>query len=180
MKTSTEILLAGFGGQGILFAGKVLAEVGLIQDRHVSWLPSYGPEMRGGTAHCSVILSDEPIGSPLVTAPDVLIALNQPSFAEFAPTVKPDGTILADTTLINDQSAYRVGTLITLEATKIAEQAELVGLANIVMVGRLAAALSIAEKSLYFEAIDRCVPPSKAALIEKNHAAFELGFSAAS
>ena len=78
-----NLLLAGFGGQGILFAGKQLALAGMEADKQISWLPSYGPEMRGGTANCSVIISDEPIGSPLVTKPDILIAMNGPSFDKF-------------------------------------------------------------------------------------------------
>ena len=82
-----NILLAGFGGQGVLFAGKVIASAGLIEGRELSWLPSYGPEMRGGTANCSVVLSDDPIGSPLVTTPDALIAMNQPSFDKFCDKV---------------------------------------------------------------------------------------------
>ena len=83
MSTTVSIILAGFGGQGILFAGKLLAYKGLLEDKKLSWLPSYGPEMRGGTANCSVCLSDEPIASPLVVAPNVLIAMNQPSLEKF-------------------------------------------------------------------------------------------------
>ena len=91
-----HLVLAGFGGQGVLFAGKVIASAGLIEDREVSWLPSYGPEMRGGTANCNVCLSDRPIGSPLVTEPTALIALNQPSYDKFIDTVKPGGLVIAD------------------------------------------------------------------------------------
>ena len=85
---TTEILLAGFGGQGVLFAGKILANCGLMDSKELSWLPSYGPEMRGGTANCSVCISDEPIGSPLVLAPDILIAMNQPSYDKFINAAK--------------------------------------------------------------------------------------------
>ena len=85
---SIKIVLAGFGGQGVLFAGKLIANTALIEDREVSWLPSYGPEMRGGTANCSVTLSDEPIGSPLVLDPDALIAMNQPSLDKFVDSVE--------------------------------------------------------------------------------------------
>lgn len=84
-----NIVFAGFGGQGILFAGKVVAYAGLIEGRELSWLPSYGPEMRGGTANCSICLSDEPIGSPLVTNPNVLIAMNRPSLDKFVNEVEP-------------------------------------------------------------------------------------------
>ena len=100
MKT-TQILIAGFGGQGVLFAGKFLAYKGLVQNKQVSWLPSYGPEMRGGTANCSVVLSDMPVGSPIITTPDVLVAMNLPSLQKFVDTVVPGGKIFVDSTLID-------------------------------------------------------------------------------
>lgn len=87
----TNMLLAGFGGQGVLFAGKIIAYAGLMEDKQVSWLPSYGPEMRGGTANCSVCLSDQPIGSPLVLNPELLIVMNLPSYDKFIGTVTPGG-----------------------------------------------------------------------------------------
>ena len=96
------MILAGFGGQGVLFAGKVIAYAGLIENKQLSWLPSYGPEMRGGTANCSVTLSDEPIGSPLVTTPDVLVAMNQPSYDRFINDVAPGGVIIVDSGLVQD------------------------------------------------------------------------------
>lgn len=96
-----EILLAGFGGQGILFAGKVLAYCGLMDKKELSWLPSYGPEMRGGTANCSVCISDEPIASPLVTEPDLMMAMNQPSFEKFINKVKAGGKAFIDSTLVS-------------------------------------------------------------------------------
>ena len=98
--SQTQYLFSGFGGQGILFAGKLLAYKGLTEDRQVSWLPSYGPEMRGGTASCSVILSDEPVGSPIVTRPDVLVAMNLPSLDKFEDAVAPGGIIFVDSTLV--------------------------------------------------------------------------------
>ena len=99
MKT-TQILIAGFGGQGVLFAGKFLAYKGLLEDKQVSWLPSYGPEMRGGTANCSIILSDDPVGSPIVSTPDALIAMNLPSFDKYEGAVAPGGKVFVDSTLI--------------------------------------------------------------------------------
>ena len=101
---TTKILIAGFGGQGVLFAGKQIAKIGMDKDMQVSWLPSYGPEMRGGTANCSVILSDEEIGSPIVNVPDVLFSFNIQSFEKFEPTVAAGGILLADSTLISKKS----------------------------------------------------------------------------
>ncbi|MEE1160023.1 MAG: 2-oxoacid:acceptor oxidoreductase family protein, partial [Atopobiaceae bacterium] len=92
-------VLSGFGGQGLLFAGKIMANCGLIDGRQVSWMPSYGPEMRGGTANCSVSLSDDAIGTPFITKPTALIAMNQPSVEKFAASVQPGGAIVVDTTL---------------------------------------------------------------------------------
>ena len=100
MKT-TQILIAGFGGQGVLFTGKFLAYKGMQEDLQVSWLPSYGPEMRGGTANCSVILSDTPVGSPIITNPDVLVAMNLPSLQKFVNDVVPGGQIYVDSALID-------------------------------------------------------------------------------
>lgn len=105
--SATEILIAGFGGQGILFAGKFLAYKGLIENKNVSWLPSYGPEMRGGTASCNVIVSDEPVGSPIVSSPDVLIAMNLPSLDKYENSVKSGGVIFADSSLIERKVARK-------------------------------------------------------------------------
>lgn len=132
-----QVILAGFGGQGLLFAGKVIASAGLIEDRQLSWLPSYGPEMRGGTANCSVVLSDEPIGSPLVTEPNVLIAMNQPSYDKFIGKVKPGGLVLVDTTMVARVAKRDDVTTFEIPATELAEKNGLKGLANILLVGKM-------------------------------------------
>lgn len=173
-----RIVFAGFGGQGLLFAGKVVAYAGLIEDRQVSWLPSYGPEMRGGTANCSVTVSDEPIGSPLVMNPNVLIAMNQPSLLKFENEVTPNGIALVDTSLVNrlpDRSDIVVH---GLEATNMAEEEGLKGLANIVLVGKMLKEDGFFEYETVEAAIRKAVPPRKAALIEKNLKALELGYNA--
>jgi 2-oxoisovalerate ferredoxin oxidoreductase beta subunit len=95
-----RMVLAGFGGQGVMFLGALLAHTGMVQGRHVSWLPSYGPEMRGGTAHCHVVISDRRIGSPLVSVPDVLVAFNEPSLLKFGPRVRPGGMVVYDSTFV--------------------------------------------------------------------------------
>ena len=118
--STTNLLFAGFGGQGILFSGKFLAYKGLIEDRQVSWLPSYGPEMRGGTANCSVILSDEPVGSPIVGNPDVLIAMNLPSLDKYEDAVVPGGKIFVDSTLIGRQVRRTDVTTYYIPATQMA------------------------------------------------------------
>lgn len=178
MSTSIQAVLAGFGGQGTLFAGKVMAYAGLIEDREVSWFPSYGPEMRGGTANCSVTLSDEAIGSPLVTEPDVVIAMNQPSFDRFLDTVKPGGVVVADTSMIGDLGSRGEVRVIGIPATKIAEDAGLKGLANIVLLGRLYVEVPFCARETLDSAIRKCVPAKKAAMVEKNLRAITLGMEA--
>ena len=131
------MVFAGFGGQGVLFAGKVVAYAGLIEGRELSWLPSYGPEMRGGTANCSVCLSDEAIGSPLVTNPNVLVAMNRPSLDKFVNDVEPGGVILLDSSLIDVKVERDDVTTYYVPASKLAEENGLKGLANIILIGKL-------------------------------------------
>ncbi len=173
-----RIVFAGFGGQGLLFAGKVVAYAGLIEDREVSWLPSYGPEMRGGTANCSVTLSDEPIGSPLIMDPNNLIAMNQPSLLKFEPDVTPGGRIFVDTSLVTRLPERTDVEVFALEATNMAEEAELKGLANIVLVGKMLKETAFCSQETIEAAIRKAVPPKKAALIEKNLQALKLGMQA--
>ncbi len=173
-----RIVFAGFGGQGLLFAGKVVAYAGLIEDREVSWLPSYGPEMRGGTANCSVTLSDEPIGSPLIMDPNNLIAMNQPSLLKFENEVTPGGRIFVDTSLVNRLPERTDVEVYALEATNMAEEAELKGLANIVLVGKMLKETSFCAPETIEAAIRKAVPARKAALIEKNLKALKLGMEA--
>ena len=173
-----RIVFAGFGGQGLLFAGKVVAYAGLIDDHEVSWLPSYGPEMRGGTANCSVTLSDEPIGSPLISNPNVLIAMNNPSLIKFEGDVTPGGKIFIDTSLINRVPERGECEVYALEATNMAEEEGLKGLANIVLVGKMLTETGFCSYETIEAAIRKTVPPRKAALIDKNLQALKLGMEA--
>ena len=170
-----RIVFAGFGGQGLLFAGKVVAYAGLIDNHEVSWLPSYGPEMRGGTANCSVTLSDEPIGSPLIMNPNVLIAMNNPSLIKFESEVTPGGKIFIDTSLINRVPDRDDVEVFALEATNMAEEEGLKGLANIVLVGKMLKETGFCTYETIEAAIRKTVPPRKAALIDKNLQALKLG-----
>lgn len=178
MAEELQCILAGFGGQGVLFAGKVIAHAGLIEDREVSWLPSYGPEMRGGTANCSVTLSDEPIGSPLITRPNALVAMNQPSYDKFKDDVVEGGVIVADADLISGLAEKPGIEICAIPATKLAQDAGLEGLSNIVLVGKLWDCTHFCSRETLDAAIDASVPPSKAHLIEKNKQALELGIQA--
>ena len=132
-----EIIFAGFGGQGILSMGKFLAYAGMDENMKVTWCPSYGPEMRGGTANCSVILSDGEIGSPVVTAPDSVIVMNKPSFDKFESTIKPGGLLVMDSDLISLESKRTDITVIRIPAQSIAEEIGSKTIANMVLLGAL-------------------------------------------
>ncbi len=137
MSKSVNILYAGFGGQGILFAGKFLAYKGLIEEKQVSWLPSYGPEMRGGTANCSVIISDDPIGSPIVSKPDVLVAMNLPSLEKYENEVVSGGKIFVDSTLIDKKVARDDVEVFYIPATQMAYDNNIKTLANMIITGKV-------------------------------------------
>lgn len=170
-----RFVLAGFGGQGVLFAGKVIAYAGLIEDREVSWMPSYGPEMRGGTANCNVTVSDEPIGSPLVLDPTVLVALNQPSLDKFEDAVVPNGLIVYDSSL-SSRAPLRTDVRVAgIPAAKLAEDAGLSGLANIVCIGRVFAETGFCRADALERALRKAVPARRAALVEGNLKALALG-----
>ncbi len=174
MKT-TQILIAGFGGQGILFAGKFLAYKGLLEDLQVSWLPSYGPEMRGGTANCNVILSDDPVGSPIVTNPDVLIVMNLPSLQKYEDTVVPGGQIYVDSTLIAEKVRRTDVEVYYIPATQMANDAGVPTLANMVIMGHVLKN----NPELSFDGteatVQKLVPAKKAELVGLNLKALEAG-----
>ena len=174
---TTNIIITGFGGQGVLFAGKILAYTALMTGKQLSWLPSYGPEMRGGAANCHVIVSDEPVGSPIITAPDVLISMNRPSLDKFENDVKPGGYIIVDSSLIDRETTRDDVNFVKIPATEMCLKEKLGNLANMVIAGKL-----IKETGLYtfdeiIEGLKKSVPPTKAALLEKNMKAIELGFN---
>lgn len=171
-----QVLIAGFGGQGVLFAGKFLAYKGLMEDKQVSWLPSYGPEMRGGTANCSIIVSDEPVGSPIVSNPDVLIAMNLPSLDKYENEAVSGSVIIIDSTLIErkvtrtDVNAYYV------PATKMAHDMGAPTLANMILLGKAIKESGVVSMDGLTEAMQKVVPPKKANLIEINEKAIRLGY----
>jgi 2-oxoglutarate ferredoxin oxidoreductase subunit gamma len=176
MKKTTNILFAGFGGQGILFAGKFVAYKGLLEGKHISWLPSYGPEMRGGTANCSVIVSEDPIGSPIVSKPDVLVAMNLPSLDKYENEVVSGGKIFVDSTLIERKVTRTDVDVYYIPATGIANEKGINTLANMIITGKL---LKEVEE-LSFDNIDaplgKVVSARHQDLLEVNKTALQLGF----
>ena len=175
MKT-TQILIAGFGGQGILFSGKFLAYKGLMEDLQVSWLPSYGPEMRGGTANCSVVLSDSPVGSPIITNPDVLIAMNLPSLQKFVDAVVPGGKIILDSTLIDAKVERTDVQVFYVPATQLAKDAGFATLANMILTGKVLKEIDIVSWEGNKETLESFIPAKKAGLIDMNLKALQIGY----
>ena len=173
---ATSILLAGFGGQGVLFAGKFLAYKGLVQDMQVSWLPSYGPEMRGGTANCSIVLSDMPVGSPIITNPDVLVAMNLPSLMKFVDDVVPGGQIFIDSTLIDAKVERTDVQVFYIPATQIAKDAGFSTLANMVLMGKVMKECGAVAFEGNKQTLEAFIPAKKANLIDVNCQALQTGY----
>ena len=173
---TTQILIAGFGGQGVLFAGKFLAYKGLTENMQVSWLPSYGPEMRGGTANCSVVLSDSPVGSPIITNPDVLIAMNLPSLQKFVDAVVPGGKIIIDSTLIGAKVERTDVEVFYVPATQLAKDAGFATLANMILVGKLLKECDAVPYAGNKETLESFIPAKKANLIDVNLQALQTGY----
>jgi 2-oxoglutarate ferredoxin oxidoreductase subunit gamma len=173
----SEVMFAGFGGQGILLIGKILAHAALKEGLEVAWIPSYGPEMRGGTAYCTVVISDHPIGSPIIRNPKHLIAMNRPSLEKFAPYVKPQGVVLINTSLIDIDSGRTDIDELKIPVVDIAQSLGNVKAANIVAL----AAFVKRSRIVSLETLRECVEEefsAKANLIPLNNKALEAGFAA--
>jgi 2-oxoglutarate ferredoxin oxidoreductase subunit gamma len=174
---TNQILIAGFGGQGVLFAGKFLAYKGLLEEKQISWLPSYGPEMRGGTANCSVIISDEPVGSPIVSNPDALIAMNLPSLDKYEPAVAPGGKVFIDSTVIDrkvlrdDIDAYYI------PATKMAADSGIPTLANMIILGKMIKETGAVSFENLLDAMKKVVSAQRSELMDVNIKARESGYN---
>lgn len=174
---TNRILIAGFGGQGILFSGKFLAYEGLIDNKEVSWLPSYGPEMRGGTASCSVILSDTKVGSPIVDTPDILIAMNAPSLDKYEGSVTENGDIYVDSSLVDRKCERKDANVYYIPATSLADENGLKGLANMIILGNVIKHSGIMPYENIEKAMKKVVSAKKADLLELNIKAVEIGYN---
>ena len=172
-----ETIMAGFGGQGLLFSGKVLAHAALIEGKELSWLPSYGPEMRGGTCNCSVIVSDDPVGSPIIAHPNILMVMNEPSLDKFEPTVAQGGTVFVDSSLIGRKVARGDVEAVYIPATQMARDMEAASLANMVILGAIVAKTGCVKRETVAEALRETISARKANLLDLNLKAVEAGFS---
>jgi 2-oxoglutarate ferredoxin oxidoreductase subunit gamma len=168
-------ILGGFGGQGLLFAGQVLAQAAVVEGRQVSWMPSYGPEMRGGTASCTVIVADRPIGSPVVDQADSVIALNPPSLAKFEPLLIPGGLLVVNASLIEAEPRRTDVEVLTLPCTALARAAGDDRLVSVVALGALIARRTIVREASIREALVEIVGRRRPELVAADLAAFEVG-----
>ena len=174
---SIDIVIAGFGGQGILFTGKMIAYCGMLEEKYVSWLPSYGPEMRGGTASCSVCLDEQkPIGCPMISEPELLMAMNLPSFNKYINDVVPGGYVVYDSALIDAKVERKDIKGFPIPATNMAMENGLKGLANIILLGQAIKAAGFTTLDAMIEAITKSIPAKKAHLLEPNIKALKLGY----
>ncbi|MBX7214801.1 MAG: 2-oxoacid:acceptor oxidoreductase family protein [Thermoflexales bacterium] len=174
-----QIIISGFGGQGVLFAGQLLAYAGLAEGKHVTWIPSYGPEMRGGTANCTVILSDEEIGSPQIRYPSAVIALNPPSLVKYAKLVKPGGCLVLDASLIDSRAGREDVREIAVRAKEIAEGLGYPQMANVVAIGALVAATGALRMETVEDVLIAKTARKRPEMREPNLAALRAGAAVA-
>jgi 2-oxoglutarate ferredoxin oxidoreductase subunit gamma len=171
----TSIIISGFGGQGTLFAGQLLTYAALEYDKHCTWIPSYGPEMRGGTAHCTVIISDEEIGSPLVRYPNAVIAMNLPSLDKYEKLVKPGGFMIANSSLINRTISPEEYTALFIPGSETAEELGNSRITNMVMLGALLQAMPVLPMDTLKTALENHMPERNRKFLPLNYQALEAG-----
>ena len=170
-----QFLIAGFGGQGVLLIGQLIAKAAMKQDYEVSWMPSYGPEMRGGEANCAVVVSDEPIGSPLVSEPPVLIAMNKPSLVKFMPMMAPGGVLLYNSSLIEEPELRDDIKVIAVPCNEIAEKLQNTRTSNMVMLGAVRQATDVVTEENLVATLQDWLGEKKAHMLDINKQAIAEG-----
>jgi len=175
MEKEKQILFAGFGGQGVLSMGKFLTYAAMGAGKNVSWLPAYGAEMRGGTANCLVTIADEEISSPLTENPDMAIILNRPSMDRFEPKIKPNGTLIVNTSLVDRPSVRNDLTIFELPVNQIADEMGSSGAANMILLGACLQKTSVVEVEQALRHFEVIFKGKKQAVIQKNKEAFQVG-----
>jgi len=169
------VIMAGFGGQGIMLMGQLVAYAGMLENRQVSWMPSYGPEMRGGTANCTVVLSDQEIGSPVVTNPDVVIAMNLPSMDKFEKFLPPGGILIYNSTLINRKPERNDIRVIAVPASEMAQELGNERVANMVALGTFIGATAAVRQESLTAALEKVLPSHRQVLLPLNVLAIAKG-----
>ncbi len=170
-----QILIAGFGGQGVMLMGQMLAYSAMKKDYNVSWMPSYGPEQRGGTANCGVVISEQPVGSPVVNEPTECVAMNLPSLEKFADTVVPGGCLLINSSLADADVNRDDITILRIPASEEAEQLGEVRVANMIMLGALSEATSLLSVEYLKDMLSEVLPERRHGLIPLNEKALDRG-----
>lgn len=171
----TKIIIGGFGGQGILFFGSILAYTCMLENKQVTWFPSYGAEIRGGTANCTVIVSDESIGSPIVKNPDILIAMSDASLNKFQPHLKKDGMLVIDSSLIKTPVPRNDIEVVAVPATDISSKNGNTKSANMVLLGAFITRSEIMKKASVFKALERTISGGNSKSIDINKKAVTEG-----
>lgn len=169
-----EMIMSGFGGQGIMLMGQLMTYSGMIEEKNVSWIPSYGPEMRGGTAYCSVIVSDEPIGAPMVSEPNIVVAMNLPSLDKFEPILRPGGVLIVNSSLIERDAKRTDIKAFKIPANDIAAELGNMKVTNMVVLGAIVASASVVKIDSVLKAFTKMFA-RKPALLEINEKALRRG-----
>ena len=175
--TTKQLLISGFGGQGLLFTGKVLAYKWLTEGYNVSWLPSYGPEMRGGTANCSVVVSEHIIGSPLVADPNVLVVMNVPSLLKYEERVTKGGIIFIDSSMVDIKVKRTDVDVYYVPASQLASDNGMTVLANMILMGKVLQVFGETDRDVIRKGLEKCIPARKADMLELNMKAIEIGLN---
>ena len=175
----TSIIVSGFGGQGVLFAGQVLAYTGMDHGKEVTWIPSYGPEMRGGTASCTVIISDEEIGGPIVSHPSIVLALNLPSFEKYEPLVQEGGLLIVNSSIVMTRSERTDIDVVYVNANEIATEMGSVKMMNMAILGAMVGKRPLFPLDDMFESLEAHLPKSKHHLLDANYKVMQAGFDGA-
>ncbi|HAN41346.1 MAG TPA: pyruvate ferredoxin oxidoreductase [Candidatus Cloacimonetes bacterium] len=170
-----EIICAGFGGQGVLTIGRFIAQAGMREGKHVSWLPSYGPEMRGGTANVSAVVSDQPIASPIVSTPDILVALNQPSIDKFGPQIRPGGVLVYDTGMCPKGCDRTDIQIISAPLTELAQEIGSMRVLNMIAIGMVIGRTNVIKYESMEEDLTSYLKDRDPDLLEKNLIAIKKG-----
>ena len=169
------VIMSGFGGQGIVSAGILLAYAGMVDGKHVTFFPAYGAEMRGGTANCSVVVSSEEVASPVVSSPDSVIVMNEPSLLKFEPALKPEGLLLINKSLVASRPKRDDVSAVTIDANKIAEEIGTVKCANMVMLGALLGHTQAVSLESIIKTLPKVFPRAKKEMIDINVEALKKG-----
>lgn len=179
MTETSEVIISGFGGQGTLFAGQILAYTGMEVGKHVTWIPSYGPEMRGGKARCTVVISDQEIGSPIVREPTSAIVMNIPSMEAYEQAVKPCGTLIVNSSLIDQISSREDITVVYVPATQMAAEMGTTRVANMILLGAWSVATGVLTVPQLAKTLVDHLPPEKQRFVQINRKALRLGAAVA-